>query len=137
MSRTKLNIELDFEFSCFGISCHQKDYRLAWNLNDHLNIKLEKKEPIVLREDKFNEEMIFSKFCYFDERLNFSYSLLSNRNTWGYLIPEEFNIDYFLLVSGERFNEKEILEKLRLINIILSFGRINVNKLKSKERLLL
>lgn len=137
MSRKRLHIELDYEFACVGISCHQKDYRLGWNINEALNIRLQKKDPVILEDKLFKEQMAFPKFYYQDEKTGTEYTLLGNRNKWGFLLPEEPNMDYFLVVNAERFNEKETLQKLKDINIILSFGSLSVEKLKNKERLLL
>ncbi len=137
MSRKRLHIELDFAFACIGISCHQKDYRLGWNINEALNIRLQKVESIILEDKLFGEEMKFPKFYFQDEVNGAEYTLIGNRNKWGFLIPEEPNMDYFLVINSERFDRKETLQKLRDINIILSFGSLNVEKLKNKERLLL
>lgn len=47
MSKFQLQIDYDFDFRLIGISCHARDYRLCWALNNHLEIQLEK----VLREN--------------------------------------------------------------------------------------
>ena len=41
-----LEIENEFDFSLLGISCHAKDYRISWALNNSLNIKLKKEDDI-------------------------------------------------------------------------------------------
>ncbi|MEM7163748.1 MAG: IPExxxVDY family protein [Bacteroidota bacterium] len=137
MPKKKLYIELDYAFLCYGISCHHKDYRLAWNINEALTIRLEKKEAIVIQDDLIKDGIGFSKFCFFEEKTQTEYSLLGNRNKWGFLIPEEAMIDYFFLIKSDRINTDLIENELKSIDIILSFGTFNVDSLKNKERLLM
>jgi len=137
MSKKKLHIDLDFEFSCFGISCHQRDYRLAWNINEALGIKLAKQPTVEIYDSFLKSEINFSKFFFFDELRQLEYLLYANRNEWGFLLPEESFMDYFFLIKGDRFNENVIQHGLRKIEIILSFGKLDPQNLKRKERLLL
>ena len=136
MSKKRLHIEIDYDFQCFGLSCHQKGYRLAWHINNCLDTKLTMTNAIEIKEPLFQEEMRFSRFIDHNESTGMSYTLIGNRNKWGFLIPEEANIDYFLLVSAERYSEEFLLNELKSIGIILSAAKISVEKLKSKERLL-
>ncbi|NND76711.1 MAG: IPExxxVDY family protein [Flavobacteriales bacterium] len=136
MAKRKLHIEVDFDFKCYGISCHQKEYRLAWHLNNSLDTKLVKTDAIVIKDPLFQEEMMFPRFVDHDENSGITYTLVGNRNKWGFLIPEESNIDYFLLIAAERYSEECLLQDLKSIGIILSVANIDIEKLKSKDRLL-
>lgn len=136
MAKRKLNIEVEYDFKCYGLSCHQKDYRLAWHINNVLDMRLVKMAPIEIKEPLFQEDMFFPRFGSLDEEGGVSYTLIGNRNKWGFLIPEETNIDYFLLISSERFDENSLLSELRSISIVLSMTKIDLDNLKSKDRLL-
>ena len=136
MAKRKLHIEVEYDFKCYGLSCHQKDYRLAWHINNVLDTRLVKIASIEIKEPLFQEDMFFPRFGSPNEEEGISYTLIGNRNKWGFLIPEESNIDYFLLISSERFDENLILNELRSINIVLSLTKIDLDTLKSKDRLL-
>jgi len=137
MVKRKLIIEIEYDFVCVGLSCKHKNYRLAWHLNNSLDTQLKKTEHIRIIEPMFNEEMLFSRFEFADENQDFAYTLVGNRNKWGFLIPEQSNFDYFLLLSGNRLNEKEIIEHIKSIKIVLSSTKLELNTLKHKERFLL
>ena len=55
--------EQEDSFTLIGISCHQKDYRLCWELNKILELELQKEEDI----PGPNEEISFSRYYYNNE----------------------------------------------------------------------
>ena len=130
-----LDIDLDYDFLCYGISCHHKDYRLSWNINNVLNIKLAKQDAILIEDGLFKEDMVFSKYAYFDGKSGCAFTLINNRNKWGYLIPELQVIDFILMIRSDRINESVLIDKLRNLNIVLSITKVDPNSLKNKERL--
>lgn len=132
-----LDIDLDYDFLCFGISCHHKDYRVSWNINDALHIKLSKEPSIKISDELSNEVMEFSKFTFNQKRTGCLYTLLNNRNKWGFLLPELYGMDYVLMVRSEIINEPILIDKLRSLNIVLSISKVEPASLKNKERLLL
>lgn len=52
-----LENDFEFEFQLIGISCHEKDYRICWALNQALGVELTKTETdleLVLKKRKKN-----------------------------------------------------------------------------------
>ena len=119
-----------FDFMLIGISCHLKDYRLAWGLNSVLNIRLEKNEtPIELKDGQhLSKHTVFS--C--SDEFGTEVSLIKNRSSI-YLAKELSHSDYFLKIEGEVENEESLIAKLKEAKGVLAVFQLNVEELKSKE----
>lgn len=138
MAKKLLNIEYEYDFALIGISCHEKDYRLCWNINQVLNIQLAKIDSLEIYTPKEKSKGFFSLFFYEDEENQCAYYLLSNRSQYGIVIPEQKQTDFFIIIKGSFFeNDKTaLMEELKKISIILTSFEINPNGLKSKKNLL-
>ncbi len=136
MSKVLLNIEEEYDFSLIGISCHAKEYRLCWELNNLLTIDLARTEDldINLKSSVGN----FSFYEFMDEENYSEYFLIANRSSKGFLIPEQKNTDFLFMIKGAAYDSliEEILEKISTSEIVLTSYLINVDSLKSKQNLL-
>jgi hypothetical protein len=138
MKKFTLNIEEEFEldFELIGISCHEKDFRLCYDLNNQLEIDLIriKDLEIVLKNSKGS----YSLYEYLDDENRIDYYLISNRSEKGTLIPEQKGTDYFLQLKGVTYDEmvEELIDKISSLPIVLTAYKINVNTLKSKQNLI-
>lgn len=133
MSKTRLQIDYDYDFCLIGIVCHEKDYRLCWMLNNALNIHLAKVE------DHAAEHSKHSMYSYVKEELFREYYLLENKGEGHYLIEEHKHIDYFLIIKGslEEDEKKHILELIKKPGMVSAAYLIDVPSLKSKHNLIL
>src|SRR3954466_9882740 len=100
MAKLVLNIEYDFDFTLIGISCHEKDYRLSWTINNKLGIDLSKEKDLEIDVKKHKEPMIHSFFAFEEEDQFKQFYLINNRGTKGLLVPEQKQADYFLMIKG-------------------------------------
>ncbi|MFN3917514.1 MAG: IPExxxVDY family protein [Flavobacteriales bacterium] len=130
--------DYDYDFKLYGISCHSKDYRLCWGINNTLGLKLEKGEIeielITRKSDVKSTHAVFSCFC---EELQNQYYLLVNRTPNGLLIPEKPQADYLLMIKESyELNPDEILNKMKSIPFVLTAFSIEVESLKSKKNLI-
>jgi hypothetical protein len=139
MTITKLDFEYDFEFTLFGISCHQKDYVLCWQLNRSLNFQLKKQKDFTLSIKSSDTISSFSYYNYYDELNRIKYSLLGNHGTSSTLIPEYRQADYFIIADGatELLDTDELLNKIRNTNTVLAAFTVNPKNLKNKKNLIL
>lgn len=153
MSRQILSVEYEFDFILIGISSSLKDYKLGWELNKELKLKLSRIDD-VLKQNKANSvhkkgalivpennssDQPYSHYRHIDEEKDIEYDLLSNRSDTGLLIPEQKQADYFLIIRGvnsESFGNKVVSRIRKLANIQTAF-KIDANKLKSKEFLIM
>ena len=139
MAKLTLDIEYEYDFILLGISCHLKDYRLCWAINSgNMGIDFVKADELVIQLKKQEEPSIFSQFIYDDDDNNLCFNLIANRGTQGYLIPEQKQADYLLMITGN-FTEgqtKSLLTEIKKIDFILTAFTIDVESLKSKQNLL-
>ena len=128
----------EYDFLLIGISCHEKDYRLSWALNQNLSLQLIKeKEDIEVFINKTNESSLHSFYSYKNEETQNEFILINNRSSTGFLIPEKNMADYLLIIK-ENFNYPLdfYLKKIKSINFVLTAFNIDVEELKSKENLI-
>jgi hypothetical protein len=132
----RLDEEVKYDFILFGIICQMRNYRLCREINIILNVKMTRREDFDIFNSKRMEEQGFA-FFQFDTVDEDQYCLVSNRGPKGLLIPEQKQIDYFLMIrpGRMRIDENEILLALKECPIILAAYELDVLKLKSKGNL--
>ncbi len=159
MAVRKLSLDDFFEeeqYALIGIHCNIEDYRLAFLLNQALDLKLKRKQEDVCNPSQNSN---FSIFEWYDEKQLITYSLVSNAckvhsnnlaaelnslfsndtiNTkTHYLVPEYKTVNYLLKIETEFQNrEKIILNKTLKISQIITAYSIVATNLKSKENLI-
>ncbi len=133
MSKTRLQIEYDFEFCLVGIVSQEKDYRLCWMLNKLLNINLAK------TEEHNTEHSKHSMYSYVQEELFREYYLIANKGDAHVLIDEHKHIDYFLIIKGalEEDERKHTMDLIKKSDMVSGAYLIDVLSLKSKHNLVL
>jgi hypothetical protein len=120
--------EQEDSFTLIGISCHQKDYRLCWELNQTLGIELQKEEDIPGPD----EEISFSRYYFNNDDFLQEYYLLTNKIGKTFFAPELKQADYILQVYGLR-NENEtddLVQKINGIDQVLMAFTYDFEKLK-------
>jgi hypothetical protein len=162
LGKHTLEIEYDFDFVLIGISSHEKDYRLCWALNNKLGLELTKQESLEIKGKKQITPSYFSFFTFNHEDEFKEYSILANfseskslelheTSLFGalektkadhteneYLIPEQKQMNYFLVINGEFENEEvdELIKKIKEIDNVQTALRIDPKTLKSKQNLI-
>jgi len=136
MGVARLDFDYDYDFLLFGISCHLKDYRLVWMLNKTLGIHLKKEEDIVV--DDTPPAKSFSFYAWDDEGNRLKYILVANRGDSGYLVQEQKQADFFIVLEGiySIIDKDELLSKIRSTEQVLMAFELNPNELKSRQNLL-
>ena len=158
MALHKLQVDdfYDDSYKLIAIHCRIEDYRLAYLLNKHLELKLERKEQDI--DFKYLESS-YSIFEWDNETEYVLWNLISNickkeedsLSSTGtlfsasekvlktfHLISEYKKVDYFIKISDEIQNvdEKMILNKLQAIPQIITSYTVNPLKIKSKDHLI-
>jgi len=138
MAKLTLDIEYEYDFHLFGISCHEKDYRLSWAINISLNLELAKTTDLQIDSKKYTEPLNYSMFKFENEQQHSQYYLISNRCLPSPLVAEQKQIDFFLMIKGylTRDDINILLKKIKDTPTVLTAFEIDPNKLKSKENLL-
>jgi len=158
MALHKLQVDdfYDDSYTLIAIHCRLDDYRLAYLLNKHLELRLERKEQdidfkylessySIFEWDNETEYMLWnliSNVCKKEEDSLLSSGTLFDDNEkvlkTFYLIPEYKKVDFFLKISEEShsFDENLILNKLKNIPQIITSYTVDPLKIKSKDHLI-
>lgn len=139
IKKSKLIIDYEFDFKLIGLIAPLKEYKIAWQLNQSLNVHLVKNNDIEL---EFIDNNIFiSNYSY--ETGNSIFRLIKNKNiiednSLVYLLPEMKEFDYLIMIEGEgdTFNVNKILKSIKSIRDFQYVTLVDVSKLKSKENLI-
>lgn len=159
MQSHKMLLEVEDEFFyLIAIYSSLEGYKMAYFLNRHLNIKLEReRRDIDFNHDEFNAfyafyshkdpksyfnmDLVANKFKGEPKRILSSGSLFEEEELSPqevYLIPEYKKVDYFLKISEEIQPMKFIilLNKIGRITGVQAAYAIDVDNLKSKQNLI-
>lgn len=133
-----LEEEYEYDFRLIGISCHEKDYRICWGLNNGLRLSLAKEEKgievLIKKTNEFSKHALYS---YFQEDTENEFTLLNNRSNAGYLLPEQAHADYlFMIKEIYDANIVDLISKIKSIPFVLTAFEVKVGNLKSKENLI-
>ncbi|MDO1502048.1 IPExxxVDY family protein [Winogradskyella maritima] len=145
----------DATYTLFAVHCRLEDYRLAYLLNRHLDLKL-KRKPQDLDFNYFSTYPIYewdnaqeymtwnlvSNVCKKEEASLYSTGVLfgeEDRTIKTYNLISEFKrVDFFIKISSEAkaVNEKLILNKLQAIPQIITSYEVDLASIKHKEYLI-
>ena len=118
--KTRFTLECDeeFDFIVLAINSHIKAYKLCWNINSSMQLNFEKKN-----DHNIKNGMWFSRYTYISDE-GVEYDLLTNRSKKGYLVPNQKNINYFLVVKNYYWEQDrfDFMSKLRnTTDVLLAF----------------
>ena len=148
----------EIDYHLIAIHTTLEDYRLAYFINQHLPVNLNKSNEEILISIKEGETQ-FSRF-YFDDEDNFvSWNLIQNKNevigqneiinqdlfsnssqvvaTKVFLLPELKKVDYFLKIeSDDDLDLSGIVKKLKSIKSLSTVYVVETETIKSKNNLI-
>jgi len=136
MSKHQLDIDYDYDFDAIGICSGAKEYKVAWSLNQLLEIQLERtaEDMEISTKAGVSKHTLYRYYC---DQTHISYELLSNKGSTSYLIPEQRQADFFLILYDNIIlNCAEIISKLRSITFVSTAFELDVENLKNKENLI-
>ena len=135
MSKKKLLIENDYEFSLFGISCSEKPYRLCWALNNQLKTTFTKGKDMELQEKNVQEPSKFPMFSFRNEEMFTDYRIIVNKTENKFLVPEFKHADYLLMIQGgiPHSEKNTILKKVKEVTFVQTAFEIDPKKIRTKE----
>lgn len=139
MSKHRLNVDFDYEFSLICIISSLKDYRLCWAINRALNIQLARQDDLKINNEKKRQEGFFNLFKYEDEINFLHYTLIANKSAGAFLLPEMKQVDYLLMLHGDAAEDakEELVQQLKNLAGIEALFAANPAELRSKENLIL
>lgn len=136
MKKKRLEIDYYYDFELLGVISAAKGYKLAWEINKTLSIRLVKQPDLILT----SKNQIAVSYTYFSYETNAAmFKLFRNRPQEAesgklFLVPEYPHLDYILMIRGEdQFTENPLQEVLRNISSIELIAFIPLDALKSKD----
>lgn len=136
--KLQLNYYPEDDYRIIGISCHLKDYRLAYFLNQSLNFSFRKIENFVTGNHQSDPELSFSLYSFHLQENQVSFYLVANRCLLGYLIPEQKKLDYLIIINGVIDDEKilSLIKTIKEIPSVLTAFQLNLSKIKNLQKIL-
>jgi len=155
MSVYALNIDefSDNDYTLIGIHTVLSEYKLAYLLNQHLQVKF-RRATYDLDFTKKKNQSSYAVYEYINKELDYDWYLISNvykstktsistglfseSDTVMNLVPEKKKVDFFLKIEGDFDYEYIVktIEKINQITQIITSYEIEVESLKSKEFLI-
>lgn len=135
MKKSKLVIDYDFDFELAGIVSSAKGYKLAWEINQCLDVRLVR-QPDLLVGYRPDEDGSYAHYAQ-EQNLN-RLKLFKNRslqdNRAHFLVPEFPRFDYILLYQTQVDEESgtDLKDQLRSIPSIEMIATIPLKSLKSR-----
>ncbi|HEX2395502.1 MAG TPA: IPExxxVDY family protein [Bacteroidales bacterium] len=128
----KLKIEKQINFKIIGISSHENDYRIVWEINEKLGMQFLRVTNLVVHIARLKKDMEFSRYLFDDEDRYLKYFLISNRCPDGFLFPEIKNLDFVLQIIGELTapDLKGIEKKIKSLNVVSAAFTLQPEKIK-------
>jgi len=133
----KLDIKNEYDFLLLAVICSYKDYRLCFELNQQLKLKLKRENDLELLNKQKNKS-VFSNF-YFASPDNEQFRIINNKGSARTFIPEMKTIDYFMMIKNlnQKKSVDDLITKIKRVEIISGVYEINPDELKSAENFLI
>ncbi|GAB5538797.1 MAG: hypothetical protein Salg2KO_09000 [Salibacteraceae bacterium] len=124
MTKYKLAVDQGYDFVCFGVSSHLKDFRVAWHMNRLKQFSF--KRQSLTTQTRLGEQVEYAVFKNDDEKNHLRYFLVNNRSEAIPLVKEYRQFNLLILVEGfvdifdaDRFiDEMQQLDAIQLITTL-------------------
>ncbi len=127
--KLKLDIAYTPAFGVVGLFTPQKDYRLCWFLNQHLDADFHRLTGFSYLPCNQSAPAVFSVYHHDIPGLMLHYFLVSNKSPAGRLFDSPKNLDYLMLISKsarQAMVMEDIIARLRKVPVIeAAFGLDN------------
>lgn len=141
MSKNRLEVDYDFDFTLLGLNANVKPHKIAWHLNTKEGFNFVRQPE--LRID-FKGDKHISIVNYLHENDYSTFRILKNRSEFNedayhaFLLPELKQFDYLIMLENEssNFDENIFFNKIREIPFVQFAIKVDLNNLKSRDNLI-
>ncbi len=136
MKKKRLDIQYSYDFELLGVISSAKGYKLAWDINSQLGIRLVKQPDVNIQ---FNNNVMGSYTHFFHETPLNRLRLFRNTSSEidaakNFLIQEYPHLDYVIMSQGaDKFDVDHLQNELRNISSVEMVAFIPLDTLKSKD----
>ena len=138
MPRNTLKFTPEYNFELAAIVCNSNIYQLVWAMNNLLQLDFTADDNITIWHPKLSVSQQFEVFSSISADELIVIRLIANKSNNGFLVEELKNIDFFVHVSGEAYDDymKLLLPKFKQSSIIQGVYSIDLDSLASKQKLI-
>lgn len=141
MSKNKLEVVYEFDFSLFALNANVKSYKIAWYLNTNEGFNFERTQELDI---EFNRSKHINIVHYLHEDEYSKFRILKNRaevsedSYDAFLLPEMKQFDYLIMLENESstFDENVFFNKIRQIPFVQFAIKVDLKTLKSRDNLI-
>ena len=136
--KLSIPVSLSEEYTIIGIACHLKEYRISFQINQALRIRLRRMEDLLIEEADEADNKHYALYTYDDTDRRFCYLLLANHHQEGKLLGSLKQTDYFLIISQNLSREEidRIILNIRKVQGVLTAFQIQVRDVRNMDLLL-
>lgn len=136
MKKKRLEIEYSYDFELLGVISSAKGYKLAWDINNQLGVRLVKLHDVSIQFSN-NITGTFTHFSYESplNRIDLFRNKPNEADAIKNLLVQEYpHVDYIIMSQGaDKFETTHLQEYLRRISSVEMVALIPLETLKSKD----
>ncbi|MFT4968872.1 MAG: hypothetical protein ACI9O4_000606 [Chitinophagales bacterium] len=99
MGTQKITYQPKVNYYIIAIASVLKDYRISFFINQELHLNLERDEDLLSENKSKESAQKFGKYYYQDEKSEFEYFLLQNKQQGGLYLKAFKNFDFLFMVK--------------------------------------
>ena len=141
MKTLRLDIDYEYDFDLYGVVSPAKDYKLAWALNNILDLRLSRQKDLCY--DLFGKDrLIISNYQYITDhsmvRLFRNKALVATTLKKPFLLPDIKEYDYVIQIAGamRQLYPQEFIKSILKTQLVQYVKQFDPLTLKFKENLL-
>jgi hypothetical protein len=136
--KLSIPVNLSEDYTVIAISCHLKEYRISFQVNQSLRIKLKREVDLIIDGNEKEEHRDYALYAFNNLDQRCYYFLLANHHPEGKLLNTLRQVDYFLIVTQllSREDKERIVFNLRNINGVLMAYTVDAGKVRDMDLLL-
>ena len=133
---TRLQLNLDFDFSLYAVVCNLRDFKLCFELNESMQMHMKRSPDLEVADKDMNRSLhVHYAWCSRDGQ---EFDIIANKGSAGYFVPEKKNIHYFLVIrNASSAWAKSYFQRLRSLAWLEGIYEINPAELRSAENFVL
>jgi len=137
--KLSIPVSLSEEYTIIGIACHLKEYRISFQINQALRIRLRRMEDLIIEEADVADNKQYALYSYDDMDRRFCYLLLTNHHQEGKLLGSLKQTDYFLIISQILSQDEleRIILRIRKVQGVLTAYQIHARDVRDMDLLLI
>ena len=136
--KLSITVNLSDDYTVIAIACHLKEYRLSFQVNQSLRIRMKRVSDLIIDGQGEGGYRGYALYSYDNQDQRCYYFLLANHHPEGKLLSSLRQTDYFLIISQflNREDVERIVHILRRIQGVLTAYQVDPSNIRDMELLL-